>query len=309
MVAENDLHEVKEHGVQVDRYLRELQNEICQCLEKVDQEKSFSEDQWKFSGGDGGGISRILENGRVFEKAGVNFSSIEGSRLPAAGTERLAYLNDRPFRATGVSVVIHPHNPYVPTTHMNLRFIQVDKKYWWFGGGFDLTPYYGFEEDAVHWHQMAAAACEGFGDQLYPKLKKWCDQYFYLKHRSENRGIGGLFFDDYTAGGFDLSFRFLQSVGKHFIKAYMPIVERRLLLSYGAREREFQLIRRGRYVEFNLVYDRGTLFGLQSKGRIESILMSLPPNVSWRYDWKPKPGSEEHRLTEFLRPRDWLGEQ
>lgn len=309
MAAESSRRKFSEYSMQVDAYMRELQSELCKKLENIDHGKSFLEDQWDFSGGSGGGISRVLENGKVFEKAGVNFSSIEGSQLPAAGTERLAHLNDRPFRATGVSVVIHPRNPYVPTTHMNLRFIQVDNRYWWFGGGFDLTPYYGFVEDAVHWHRMAAAACEGFGDQLYDKLKSWCDQYFYLKHRGEMRGIGGLFFDDYTAGGFSSSFQFLQNVGKHFMKAYLPIVERRMHLPFGERERQFQLIRRGRYVEFNLVYDRGTLFGLQSKGRIESILMSLPPSVSWRYDWKPQPDSEEQKLSEFLRPREWLAER
>lgn len=293
----------------VEAYLRTLQRDVCHALEALGGPERFIEDQWDYSGG-GGGASRILESGAVFEKAGVNFSSIHGVRLPPAASAKRAELSDRPFSAMGVSVVAHPLNPYVPTTHMNVRFIRVDGARWWFGGGFDLTPYYGFVEDAVHWHRTAAAACEGFGDGLHQRLKTWCDEYFFLRHRNEARGIGGIFFDDFTDGGFDHSFRFLKSVGDHFLKAYIPIVERRQHTPYGARERDFQLMRRGRYVEFNLIYDRGTLFGLQSGGRTESILMSLPPNVTWRFDWRAEPGSAERRLTEeFLIPRDWLSVQ
>ena len=293
----------------VETYLRELQRRICEQLEHIDGTGSFVEDPWEFAGG-GGGVSRILGSGTVFEKAGVNYSSIRGTKLPAAASARHDLLKDRPFLATGVSVVVHPLNPYVPTTHMNVRFIHIDDQFWWFGGGFDLTPYYGFVDDAEHWHRTAADACEGFGNGLYPRLKKWCDEYFYLKHRNETRGIGGLFFDDFTEGGFERSFEFLRSVADHFSQAYLPIVERRKDTPYAERERQFQLMRRGRYVEFNLVYDRGTLFGLQSGGRTESILMSLPPLVTWVYDWKPRPGSDEQRLyDEFLKPRDWLPER
>ena len=287
-------------------YLKNLQQTICSALEKTDDKSMFVADPWTYAGG-GGGISCVLEAGDVFEKAGVNFSSIHGVRLPAAATEKRADLKDRPFSAMGLSLVIHPLNPYVPTTHMNIRLIYVDGGKWWFGGGFDLTPYYGFTEDAVHWHRTAARACEGFEDGLYQRLKHWCDEYFFIRHRNEARGIGGIFFDDFTVGGFEHSFGFLRSVGDHFVQAYLPIVERRRNMPYGRRERQFQLLRRGRYVEFNLVYDRGTLFGLQSGGRTESILMSLPPKVAWHYDWNAQPGSEEQRLTEeFLTPRDWL---
>ena len=290
----------------VEAYLRSLQQRICHALEALGGADRFIEDQWDYSGG-GGGNSRILESGTVFEKAGVNFSSIHGVELPPAATVKRTDLKDKPFSAMGVSVVAHPLNPYVPTTHMNVRFIHVDRTKWWFGGGFDLTPYYGFADDAVHWHRTAASACEGFGEGLHQRLKTWCDEYFFLKHRSEARGIGGIFFDDFTAGGFDHSFRFLKSVGDHFLRAYVPIVERRQHTPYGDRERNFQCMRRGRYVEFNLIYDRGTLFGLQSGGRTESILMSLPPSVTWRYDWRAEPGSVEQRLIEdFLTPRDWL---
>ncbi len=296
-------------AARVETYLRALQQDLCQTLESLSPSDRFVEDQWNYAAG-GGGVSRVLEGGEVFEKAGVNFSSIQGVRLPPAATLQRTSLENQSFSAMGVSLVIHPLNPYVPTTHMNVRFIHVDGQTWWFGGGFDLTPYYGFTEDAVHWHQVAARACEGFGEGLYLKLKKWCDEYFFLKHRGEARGIGGIFFDDYTEGGFEESFRFMQSVGDHFPTAYLPIVERRRNQPYGDREREFQCLRRGRYVEFNLVYDRGTLFGLQSAGRTESILMSLPPTVSWRYDWQAEPGTDEHRLTEeFLMPRDWISFQ
>ncbi len=293
----------------VEIYLRGLQKNICETLESLSESDRFIEDLWHYPAG-GGGASRILEEGELFEKAGVNFSSIHGVKLPPAATAKRADLEGRQFSAMGVSLVLHPWNPYVPTTHMNVRFISVDQERWWFGGGFDLTPYYGFAEDAVHWHRTAAAACEGFEDGLHQRLKSWCDEYFYLKHRQEARGIGGIFFDDYTAGGFGESFRFMRSVGNHFLEAYLPIVERRCDTPYGRRERDFQCMRRGRYVEFNLVYDRGTLFGLQSSGRTESILMSLPPAVTWRYNWQAEPGSDEERLVdEFLKPRDWLSVQ
>ena len=301
---------VKASDIQVvEAFLLDLQQNICEALEALDEGHHFADDYWKFKSG-GGGNSKVLESGHTFEKAGVNFSSIRGQKLPAAATEQKNRPANRPFTATGVSVVIHPRNPYVPTTHLNLRFIHVDRDRWWFGGGFDLTPYYGFEEDVVHWHRNAATACQGFGEHLYPKFKKWCDEYFFLKHRNETRGVGGLFFDDFKEGGFDNGFAFLQSVGQHFLKAYIPIVEVRKDCSFGPRERNFQLMRRGRYVEFNLLYDRGTLFGLQSTGRTESILMSLPPRVCWHYDWKAEPGSAEERLVkDFLKPRDWLAEQ
>jgi len=293
-------------GERVEVYLKSLQADICQALEALDGAESFVSDALAYAGG-GGGVSRVLQSGGLFEKAGVNFSSIHGVKLPQAATEKRADLEDPPFSAMGLSLVVHPLNPYVPTTHMNVRFIRVDEHRWWFGGGFDLTPYYGFIEDAIHWHRSAAHACEGFGEGLYTRLKTWCDEYFYLRHRGEMRGIGGIFFDDYREAGFESSFRFMQSVGNQFMDAYAPIVERRAKMAYGERERAFQCLRRGRYVEFNLVYDRGTLFGLQSGGRTESILMSLPPVVTWRYDFMPEQGSEEARLTEeFLVPRDWL---
>ena len=302
-----DTENIQKNAEHVETYLRALQNDICRELAAINGDQEFFEQDWNFSNGHGGGNSRVLEDGRVFEKAGVNFSSIGGDCLPAAATESRDSLKDKPYGATGISVVVHPRNPYVPTTHMNLRFIQIKDTRWWFGGGFDLTPYYGFDEDAVFWHQNANAACTSFGRDLYARLKTRCDEYFFIKHRDEARGIGGIFFDDFDEGGFEHSFNFLQSVGRHFLKAYLPIVERRKNISYGERERQFQLMRRGRYVEFNLIYDRGTLFGLQSGGRVESILMSLPPHVVWRYDWQPEPGSAEHNLTErFLRPRDWL---
>ncbi len=290
-------------------YLRSTQNVICQAFSQLDGAQQFLSEKWEYSAGSGGGDSRVLESGEVFEKAGVNFSSIEGAQLPAAATESREHAKDRWFHACGISVVVHPLNPYVPTCHMNLRFIRLENDHWWFGGGFDLTPYYGFKQDAIQWHQNAQAACRGFGDGLYAKLKENCDKYFYIKHRGEARGIGGIFFDDFSCGGFENSFAFVQSVGKHFLKAYLPIVERRVSTPYGEREREFQLMRRGRYVEFNLVYDRGTLFGLQSGGRTESILMSLPPRVAWHYDFKASPDSAEGQLlTDYLKARDWLSE-
>ena len=294
----------------VSGYLTDLQNRICDALEQIDGQNRFREDTWQREEG-GGGRSRVLEEGGVFEKAGINFSHVRGNQLPASATAHRPELAGRSFEALGVSLVIHPRNPYVPTSHANVRFFVAEKQdsdpVWWFGGGFDLTPYYGFEEDAVHWHLTAKQACQPFGETIYPRFKKWCDDYFFLKHRNEPRGIGGLFFDDFNELGFERSFALMKSVGDHYIPAYTPIVERRKDLPFGARERDFQMYRRGRYVEFNLVYDRGTLFGLQTGGRTESILMSLPPIVTWRYDWHPQPGSEEARLyEEFLHPKEWL---
>jgi len=295
----------------VERYLRDLQDRICTALAGLDG-RPFREDAWSRAGG-GGGCSRVLEDGELFEKAGINFSKVYGPGLPASATAHRPELAGRDFEALGVSLVIHPRNPYIPTSHANVRFFVARKPgaepVWWFGGGFDLTPYYGFEDDAIHWHRTARAACAPYGDDVYPRYKTWCDEYFFLRHRNEPRGVGGLFFDDLNAWGFERSFAFMRSVGDHYLPAYQPIVERRRAHPYAEREREFQLYRRGRYVEFNLVYDRGTLFGLQSGGRTESILMSLPPRVAWRYDWHPAPGTEEARLyTDFLRPRDWLDE-
>ncbi len=297
---------------QVRDYLLGLQDGICQALEEEDGTGEFREDAWRREEG-GGGRSRVMEGGEVLEKAGINFSHVHGDSLPPSATAHRPELAGRSFQAMGVSLVVHPANPRVPTSHANVRFFMAESPgaapVWWFGGGFDLTPYYGYEEDARHWHGTARAACEPLGAGAYPRYKQWCDEYFYLKHRDEPRGIGGLFFDDLNEPDFPTCFAFLRSVGDHFIPAYRPIVARRKGEAYGEREREFQLYRRGRYVEFNLVYDRGTLFGLQSGGRTESILMSLPPLVSWRYDWSPDKGTPEERLyRDFLRPRDWLGE-
>jgi coproporphyrinogen III oxidase len=295
----------------VKAYLMSLQDNICAALEDVDAKKLFLEDKWNKGVDGGGGRTRILTDGGVFEKGGVGFSHVFGNELPASATSQRPELANRRYQAMGVSLVMHPRNPYVPTSHMNVRFFIAESEdespIWWFGGGFDLTPYYGFEEDAKDWHVTARNACSEFGENIYTEYKEWCDRYFYLKHRNESRGIGGLFFDDLNQWGFDKSFSFLRSIGDHYIPAYLPIVERRKDMNYGDKQREFQLYRRGRYVEFNLVYDRGTLFGLQSGGRTESILMSLPPLVSWKYDWKPEPNSEEEALlTDFLKPRDWL---
>ncbi|MCP5157827.1 MAG: oxygen-dependent coproporphyrinogen oxidase [Gammaproteobacteria bacterium] len=297
-------------------YLSELQDRLTEALEVTDGIAVFHEDIWeRFTADDstlaGGGRSRVLREGALFEQAGINLSHVTGTRLPPSATAQRPELAGCHFEAMGVSLVVHPRNPYVPTSHANVRFFNASKQdvepVWWFGGGFDLTPYYGFAEDCVHWHRTAQAACEPFGPQVYPDYKQRCDEYFFLKHRNEPRGIGGLFFDDLNEGGFARCFAFMRSVGEHFLPAYLPIVERRREQPYGEREREFQLYRRGRYVEFNLVYDRGTLFGLQSGGRTESILMSLPPRVRWEYDWRPEPGSPEARLHEFfLQPRDWL---
>jgi len=294
----------------VEAYLYALQDRLTTALTAEDGGSGFREDRWERPEG-GGGRSRVLEDGAVFEKAGINFSSVRGESLPAAATAQRPQLADRPYRAMGVSLVIHPHSPMVPTSHANVRFFTTatddETPVWWFGGGFDLTPYYPFLEDCRHWHATARAACTPFGEAVYPRFKAWCDRYFYLKHRDEPRGIGGLFFDDLNDWDFETSFAFLRAVGDAFLPAYQPIVQARRAHPYGERERAFQLYRRGRYVEFNLVYDRGTLFGLQSGGRTESILMSLPPLVRWRYDWHPEPGSWEDRLyREFLTARDWL---
>ncbi len=294
----------------VKDYLLKLQDTICSELAAEDGATDFFEDNWDREQGGGGGRTRVLTDGAVFEQAGVNFSHVSGAQLPASATAHRPELAGRDFQAMGVSLVIHPKNPYIPTSHANVRFFLAEKEgedpIWWFGGGFDLTPYYGFEDDAIHWHQTAKAACVPFGDDVYPRYKKWCDEYFFLKHRGEPRGVGGLFFDDLNEGGFDKCFDFFKSVGDHFVPAYRPIVARRKNEEYGERERDFQLYRRGRYVEFNLVYDRGTLFGLQTGGRTESILMSLPPLVKWRYNWAPEAGSPEAKLYDvFLKPRDW----
>jgi len=293
------------------QYLRSLQDRICTALEMADGRAQFRRDAWQRTEG-GGGESRVLRNGAVFEQAGVNFSHVMGSKLPPSATAQRPELADAKWIACGVSLVIHPLNPYIPTTHANVRFFAATNdsaSAWWFGGGFDLTPYYPFEEDVLHWHRTAQAACAPFGADVYRTHKEWCDRYFFLKHRNETRGVGGLFFDDLSEWGFDKCFAYQRSVGDHFLSAYLPIVERRKDTPSGERERQFQLYRRGRYVEFNLVYDRGTSFGLQSGGRTESILMSLPPLVRWEYDWHPSPGTPEARLyADFLRPRDWLKE-
>ena len=296
---------------QVKDYLLDLQNTICEAVEVIDGAGRFDADEWQKDNGKGYGITNILSGGEVFERAGVNFSYVEGDKMPSSATALRPELEGRNYRALGVSLVIHPHNPYVPTSHANVRFFIAEKTgeepVWWFGGGFDLTPYYGFDEDVIHWHSEARKACLPFGDDVYPKYKKWCDEYFYLKHRDEPRGVGGLFFDDLNEGGFDQCFAFMQSVGNAFSKAYLPIVKKRKDMSFGERERNFQLHRRGRYVEFNLVYDRGTLFGLQSGGRTESILMSLPPEVRWSYQVEVEKGSEEERLyNHFLKHKEWL---
>ena len=296
----------------VKQYLLELQDSICTGLEAEEQSgQTFVEDSWQREAG-GGGRTRVMENAATFEKAGVNFSHVFGEGLPPSATAARPELAGRSFQAMGVSLVIHPRNPKVPTSHANVRFFIAEKPgeepVWWFGGGFDLTPYYPYEEDVVFWHQTAKAACDPFGLDVYGKYKKWCDDYFYLKHRDETRGVGGLFFDDLNEHGFEKSFALMQSIGNHYLQAYQPIVAKRKHEPYDEAQREFQLYRRGRYVEFNLVFDRGTLFGLQTGGRTESILMSLPSLVSWKYNWQPAPDSEEARLYErYLQPQDWLG--
>ncbi len=294
----------------VKTYLMALQERITDALCTVDGGAGFHQDTWERPNG-GGGRTRVLREGEVFEQCGISFSHVHGKQLPPSASAHRPELAGRGFEAMGVSLVSHPHNPYIPSSHLNVRFFIAQQAgcepVWWFGGGFDLTPYYGFEKDAVHWHQNARAACEPFGADLYPRFKHWCDQYFFLKHRNEPRGIGGLFFDDFDQGGFDNAFALLRSVGDHYLSGYLPIVERRREMTFGARERDFQKYRRGRYVEFNLVYDRGTLFGLQSGGRTESILVSMPPEVSWRYDYRPEADSAEAELYErFLVVRDWL---
>lgn len=294
----------------VKQYLLALQDSICEQLAEEDGGATFTEENWEREQG-GGGRTRVMANGRVIEKGGVNFSHVFGDQLPASATANRPELAGRSFQAMGVSLVIHPHNPYVPTSHANVRFFVAEKEgeepVWWFGGGFDLTPYYGFEEDVRHWHQVAKQACDPFGEGVYEKYKNWCDDYFHLKHRDEPRGVGGLFFDDLNEGGFEQSFAFMQSVGDHYVKAYRPIMAKRKDMPFGERERKFQCYRRGRYVEFNLVFDRGTIFGLQTGGRTESILMSLPPIVHWDYNWQPEAGSAEAKLyTDFLVKKDWL---
>ena len=294
----------------VKKYLIELQQNICTEVELIEGGSKFDEDRWTRDDQRGSGLTNILSNGNVFEKGGINYSIISGDKMPKSATALRPELEGRQYTALGVSLVLHPENPFIPTAHANVRFFIAEEKgkdpIWWFGGGFDLTPYYGFNEDAVHWHQTAKKACIPFGKDIYPKYKKWCDDYFYLSHRDEQRGIGGLFFDDLNSGGFDECFDFMKSVGNHFSEAYLPIVKKRINTPYTESEKDFQLYRRGRYVEFNLIHDRGTLFGLQSGGRTESILMSLPPKVKWSYQLKAKPNSEEEKLTSyFLKPRDW----
>lgn len=293
----------------VKEFFINLQDNIIRELEQVDG-KTFKRDQWNRPEG-GGGMSSVIEEGNVLERGGVNFSHVYGAGLPASATAARPELAGRSFEAMGVSLVLHPHNPYVPTVHMNVRFLEASKanteSIWWFGGGMDLTPYYGFAEDAIHFHQTCKDALHAFGEEHYPHLKKWCDDYFYLKHREEPRGIGGIFYDDLNKPDFATCFNLTRNVGNHLLLAYLPILEKRKDIAYGERERDFQAYRRGRYVEFNLVWDRGTLFGLQSGGRTESILMSLPPVVKWLYNWKPVAGSAEDKLyTDFLIGKDWV---
>ncbi len=290
-------------------YLLDLQERIINLLEKTDG-NAFQRDAWQRPEG-GEGLTCVIEEGNVFERGGVNFSHVRGQKLPASATAKYPELAGCGFEAMGLSLVLHPRNPHAPTTHLNVRFFTATppggEAVWWFGGGMDLTPYYGYTEDAVHFHRTCHAALAPFGAEYHPRFKRWCDEYFYLGHRNEPRGIGGIFFDDFQERDFDFSFSLMQNVGEHFLPAYLPILQRRSTTPYGERERDFQAYRRGRYVEFNLVWDRGTLFGLQSGGRTESILMSLPPIVKWRYDWRPEAGSEEERLyREFLVAKDWL---
>lgn len=299
----------EQHIARVKAYLLALQDNICQALSSADGSGRFIEDTWQREEG-GGGRSRVLRGGSVIEQGGVNFSHVFGTQMPASATAARPELAGRSFQAMGVSLVIHPNNPFVPTSHANVRFFVALKEgeppIWWFGGGFDLTPSYVFEEDAKHWHQVAYNLCEPFGDEVYAKYKSWCDDYFYLKHRNETRGIGGLFFDDLNEWGFEKSFAFMQAVGNGYLDAYVPIVEKRKNTAYSDRERQFQLYRRGRYVEFNLVYDRGTLFGLQTGGRTESILMSMPPLTRWEYNYQPSAESPEGKIQQYLCAIDWL---
>ncbi|PKM03423.1 MAG: oxygen-dependent coproporphyrinogen oxidase [Gammaproteobacteria bacterium HGW-Gammaproteobacteria-5] len=298
------------HIPTVREYLRLLQDRICHAIEQADGSAHFHEDTWLRPEG-GGGRSRVLKSGAVFEQAGIGFSEVSGDALPASASARRPQLAGAPWRALGVSLVFHPRNPYLPTTHMNVRYFEAQPAQgdvvWWFGGGFDLTPFYPFDEDVRHWHWVARDLCQPFGGEArYRAHKRWCDEYFYLTHRNETRGVGGLFFDDLSEDGFDDCFAYQRAVGDGFLDAYLPLVALRKDHPYGDAQRQFQLYRRGRYVEFNLVYDRGTLFGLQSGGRTESILMSLPPLVRWEYDWQPEPGSAEAALGAYLQPRDWL---
>jgi coproporphyrinogen III oxidase len=293
----------------VESFLQDLQDRICTAIEAVDGAARFAEDCWQRSEG-GGGRTRVLRDGAVFEQAGIGFSRVHGSTLPPSASAHRPELAGRSWTATGVSLVFHPRNPHLPTTHMNVRYFEATAEglvpVWWFGGGFDLTPFYPVDEDVRDWHRVARDLCAPYGEDLYPRWKRWCDEYFFIRHRNETRGVGGLFFDDLSEGGFDRCFALMQAVGNGFLDAYLPIVARRKDTPYGEREREFQLYRRGRYVEFNLVYDRGTLFGLQSGGRAESILMSLPPRVRFEYGYQPAPDSAEARLADYLKPRDWL---
>ncbi len=294
---------------QVINFFRNLQDVICDGLAEVDGEQTFFEDNWQREQG-GGGRTRVLTNGAVFEQAGVNFSHVFGEKMPASATAHRPELEGRTFQACGVSLVVHPKNPYIPTTHANVRFFIAEKAgekpVWWFGGGFDLTPFYPFDDDIIHWHQTAKNLCDPFGEKVYEEFKAWCDRYFYLQHRNETRGVGGLFFDDLNQWGFEKSFAFTQAVGDNFLQAYLPIVNNRKSTPYGEKERSFQLYRRGRYVEFNLVYDRGTLFGLQTGGRTESILMSMPPLARWQYNYQADHNSPEEKLNHYLVPQDWL---
>ncbi len=300
---------MSEQAERAEAFLRKLQDRICRAIEHADGGARFVEDAWTREAG-GGGRTRVLRDGAVFEQAGVNFSRVFGHQLPPSATAHRPELAGGSFIATGVSLVLHPRNPHVPTTHANVRYFEASKEgsapVWWFGGGFDLTPFYPVDEDVVHWHTVARDACAPFGDDVYARYKRWCDEYFYLKHRGETRGVGGLFYDDLNEGGFERCFALTRAVGQAFLDAYLPLVARRKDTPYGEREREFQLYRRGRYVEFNLVWDRGTLFGLQSGGRTESILMSLPPRVRFEYGYTPAPGSAEARLADYLVPRDWV---
>lgn len=295
----------------IEKYLLNLQENICLQIEKIEKTEKFFIDDWKKDKDKGYGRTNILANGKIFERAGVNFSYVEGDNIPVSAASSRMELKGRKYKALGLSLVIHPLNPYVPTTHLNVRFFIAQKPniedIWWFGGGFDLTPYYGFNEDVIHWHNEAKNACLPFGKEVYEKYKKWCDDYFYIKHRNEQRGVGGVFFDDFNEKSFDYSFDFMKSIGDAFSKAYFPIVEKRKNILFGKKERNFQLYRRGRYVEFNLIIDRGTLFGLQSGGRVESILVSMPPKVNWHYNFKIKKNSKEERLYEyFLKPQKWI---
>ncbi len=300
-----------EDTLRVKNFLLQLQQDICSGLESLDSVANFRTDKWDREEG-GSGISRVISDGDVFEKGGVNFSHVFGKSMPASATALRPELAGRAYQAMGVSLVIHPLNPFVPTSHANFRMFVAEKEgeesVWWFGGGYDLTPYYGNDDDCIHWHETAKQSCDPFGEKYYPLFKQQCDDYFYLKHRDEPRGVGGLFFDDFNELGFEKSFEFIQSMANSYLKAYAPIVERRREQNYSTEHKNFQEYRRGRYAEFNLVYDRGTVFGLQSGvGRIESILMSLPPIVRWTYDWHPEPGSEEEKLyTDYLKPRDWV---